>query len=348
VLQIITEPGDGHAIILEMAMRDAGICVERTSSSELLKNLSFEVGFSTRGEYHAGKGCVWLRRKLIPDIEIEGSFCDVSKFYNERKSFLEYHYLRLDDADMTINSYANLLRARNKLYQLNIAQKAGFETPCSFSSMNEREILDFIKGNETCVFKSFNQLFWSSGDKIYAMYCKEVSSEIVKNSPLLEVCAHIYQSKINSVYEVRCVFFGENYRAAKLTIKSNNESYVDIKKYSYNELSFEKYSLPDAIKEKCISLMSQLNIETASFDFLVDENNIHHFIELNEAGQFLFLEQQNGEITTLDLATKYFLKRLNVTDDENINTFTLTTYDERAKNQINSELAVKSIIPIKY
>ena len=64
--------------------------------------------------------------------------------------------------------------------------------------------------------------------------------------------------------------------------------------------------LPLDISEKCKKLMVCLNIEFACFDFIVNKDDDFLFLEINESGQFLFMDHCQEELHLADAFT-YFL-----------------------------------------
>ncbi|WCM25189.1 hypothetical protein NDN01_14020 [Sphingomonas sp. QA11] len=66
------------------------------------------------------------------------------------------------------------------------------------------------------------------------------------------------------------------------------------------ETPFSSVDAPDDIREKCRDYMKRSGIVFGAFDFLIDTGGRWVFLECNEAGQFLFLEQRLPELPILD------------------------------------------------
>lgn len=53
--------------------------------------------------------------------------------------------------------------------------------------------------------------------------------------------------------------------------------------------------------------MSGLEIVTGSFDFAIEENGKYVFFEVNEQGQFLWMERHCPQLPVLDMFTKFLI-----------------------------------------
>ncbi len=65
-------------------------------------------------------------------------------------------------------------------------------------------------------------------------------------------------------------------------------------------MKLEPYSLPETIEARLLSLMGQLGLVMGSIDMIVTPEGDHVFLEVNEQGQFLWVEQMNPEIALLE------------------------------------------------
>jgi hypothetical protein len=57
----------------------------------------------------------------------------------------------------------------------------------------------------------------------------------------------------------------------------------------------EPYLLPDAIASGCTRVLQALGLVFGCFDFVVTPAGEYVFLEVNEAGQFLFVERSTGQ-----------------------------------------------------
>jgi biotin carboxylase len=67
--------------------------------------------------------------------------------------------------------------------------------------------------------------------------------------------------------------------------------------------------LPPEVEEGCLRLMRRLGLLFGCFDFIVTPEGEHVFLEVNPAGQFLWVEEANPEILLLAPFVDFLLSR---------------------------------------
>jgi len=86
---------------------------------------------------------------------------------------------------------------------------------------------------------------------------------------------------------------------------------------AYDELVFESDTLPDGIAERCFALLDRLGLVFGCLDFIVTPAGEHVFLEVNQTGQFLFVEEATGQ-PQLDAFTELLIQgRVDFAWDEN-------------------------------
>src|SRR5947209_11946086 len=76
----------------------------------------------------------------------------------------------------------------------------------------------------------------------------------------------------------------------------------------------EPYQLLSDLAEKCSSLLKELGLVFGCFDFIVTPAGDHIFLEVNEMGQFLFVEDYSG-LPLLDAFTEFLIQGIDFTWD---------------------------------
>lgn len=113
----------------------------------------------------------------------------------------------------------------------------------------------------------------------------------------------IYQRKLPSQMELRVVVFGHTALAISQSRPAGSKQYVDLRWEEVIEAS--AYAVPDDLKARCLEFMRIVGLAYAAFDILVDEDGNQTFLEANECGQFLYLEEKVPEVTILDAFCQY-------------------------------------------
>jgi hypothetical protein len=80
---------------------------------------------------------------------------------------------------------------------------------------------------------------------------------------------------------------------ARVLSQETREGRLDWRK-AYDELKMEACEVPQPLADACIRLMDKLGIVFGCFDFVVTPRGQYVFLEVNEMGQFLFVERWTG------------------------------------------------------
>jgi glutathione synthase/RimK-type ligase-like ATP-grasp enzyme len=123
----------------------------------------------------------------------------------------------------------------------------------------------------------------------------------------------IFQKKIDKKYEIRVTYFDDHYIAVKIDSQKNEKTKMDWRAAPTNELLLEQILLPKNLDSCCRKLMQVLGIVFACFDFIVTPQDEYYFLEVNEQGQFLWIEDVNPNIKMLKafsefIATQHHLR----------------------------------------
>ena len=117
----------------------------------------------------------------------------------------------------------------------------------------------------------------------------------------------IYQKIMKKNFELRVVFFNDEY----IAIKIENNKALDWRTLNLQKQALHPTKIPHEIEKKCIELMKRLNIIFGCFDFIVTPQNEYIFLEVNEMGQFLWIEEIRPEVKILDKFCEFLIKNDN-------------------------------------
>ena len=70
----------------------------------------------------------------------------------------------------------------------------------------------------------------------------------------------------------------------------------------------EPFDLPAAIAQSCHTLMEELGIVFGCFDFIVTPEGDYIFLEINEMGAFLWIEQHLPDLGLLDAFCEFLIQ----------------------------------------
>jgi glutathione synthase/RimK-type ligase-like ATP-grasp enzyme len=313
---IPTMVGDDHARAVSCACNTRGYTPVRWFTADYPTRQTSSFHFDGDGRmswtmtgseltlFDHGFEVVWLRRPVPPVLPPTLHPDDVCTASTENMAYFKSLFYTLAENARWINSYDAHLRARNKLVQLRAARAAGLAIPPTLISNDPEKIEAFIHGNlpGNTIYKPFYPASWKTGDGGCAVLeTTVVSARSLPIPGVLRLTPGIYQPYIEKGFEVRATFFGGHVIALKLHSQKHQLGKIDCRAIPPAELEAEVFALPDEVYRACRQLMRTLGIVFGCFDFIVTPQNEFVFLEVNEAGQFLWKEHVCPDTRILDV-----------------------------------------------
>lgn len=315
-LFIFSENYDSHAIVVKAALQRLDVKVTRFISNNFPERAEISCSFGAIDEAvriwqpdsaqifdNGPVDVVWLRRPRHPSTsKVEVHPEDIKTVEVENREFWQAFLAFSFPAASWINSLNGSRNSRSKLLQLSLARTCGLTIPRTLVSNNPSDIRGFVTSSQQhggVIAKSFYPVRWHEEGLTRMMYTAEVTPEQLPTDYLLRVLPAIYQEKISKSFEVRCTFFGRRGYHVKIVAEKDGKPLQDWREGHYTGMDIQPYSLPPAVEEKCLKLMDRLGIKFGCFDFIVTPSGDHVFLEVNEAGQFLWVESACPELRLL-------------------------------------------------
>ena len=301
---IPTHPTDTHAVAVALALGTKG------ARPLLWQTPDFPMRAGESLRFGGGGTTVEIRS---PELELDPS--QVTTVWNRRPS----HGLDpdlLDPADLAFaerslellrRSVLSLLRpdafwvnpsraveANTKPLQLAHALKAGFRVPETLVTNDPEAVRAFLaeRGGQV-VFKPLTLSMWRSGDDFRAPYSRLVTEADLVDDDLLRAAPGIYQEPVPKAYEVRLTMMGHRPLAARLRSQETAGGRLDWRR-SYGELVMEPMETPAEVTRRAVSFLASMGMVFGCLDLIVTPEGEWVFVENNQAGQFLFVEQAAG------------------------------------------------------
>jgi hypothetical protein len=165
-------------------------------------------------------------------------------------------------------------------------------------SNSRAEIAQFVARYDS-ICKSFSPFTEGSGVDQRVFYTRRLSAADVEAlDPVLGVPL-IVQERIEKSYEVRAAFVDGRAYCLKIPGDYESSGSVDWREQPFSSLETVPVELPAETTQRCLSLLDRFSLKMASLDFIVDRDDKLWFLELNEQGNFLFLDRVYGESRVL-------------------------------------------------
>jgi hypothetical protein len=208
-----------------------------------------------------------------------------------------------------VNPLESRTRALSKPTQLAIAAQVGLRIPPTLFSNSPVEIRKFIaRFPGEAIYKGFRPAVWETEDGLERLLTTRVELDDLPDDPALLLCPGVFQRRIEKKYEIRATFMGDYCIAARLLSQENKDTEVDWRTASY-KVPVVPEELPDEVAGRCRLLMRDLGIVFGCFDFIVTPGGDYVFLEVNEMGQFLWLEEAVPEMLLLESFCSFLVHR---------------------------------------
>lgn len=347
---IPTEPDDTHAILVKIALENKGHDVRllftadqptKLKNSVLIDNDTYQWRSTDRYDSIVDNhyDVVWWRRARKPYLPKDITHPSDYKFV-VRENTLFYESLTNNMAPNAwwINTKEAATRANSKLLQLKIAKECGMTIPTTLCSNDPQDIRYFLLKHEAegVVYKPLCANFWFEDQRVKIAYTTKISFLELPANKSLQLTPGIFQKEIKKKYELRIMCFGDYIVAAKLNSQDHVSGRIDWRAIPEGEMSVETYILPSSVEQQIRLFMQKMGLVFGALDFIVNENHEYIFLEINEQGQFFWIEEYNADFKMLDIFINFLIgKSKNFKWDETKSEHSVNKY----RNQMISIVA---------
>jgi glutathione synthase/RimK-type ligase-like ATP-grasp enzyme len=318
---IPTKPDDQHAHFVKLALEKKGHTATLWYTADFPEMQTHSFEFNKNGVSWRARGrefkvndqdefdVVWWRRPRRPVVPEYVHPEDVENASYENMELYKTFWHIISPKAFWVNPTSAAKECGCKLLQLKVARNCGLNVPETLISNEPQDIKRFISDNGVgnTVFKPLFPVIWISKEDTRLTYTKEIRLDMLPSDKYLQTTAGIFQQKISKAYELRVNIFGNTCVTAKLASQEHPEGKDDWRKIPNQELSAEEYQLPGHILARCKLFMRKMGLAMGCFDFIVTPEGDYYFLEVNEQGQFLWIEDINPTIKMLDIFTDFLI-----------------------------------------
>jgi hypothetical protein len=185
--------------------------------------------------------------------------------------------------------------ASRKMWQLKVANELGLRVPRTCMTSSPERARQFLASEHgTVVYKSFSATpsTWRETRPVGPAEIDLLDS--VRLAPV------IFQEAIPGGRDVRVTVVGEQMFAAEITVPDHGYEY-DFRLHSA-DATYTPVELPDDVRRRLAGLMQRFGLWYGAADFRRDADGELVFLEVNPAGQWLFVEYATGQPISRALA----------------------------------------------
>ncbi len=190
-----------------------------------------------------------------------------------------------------------------KPVQIRAAQLAGLRVPATLISNDFDEISAFAaRTGGTLLVKPLTPAIWQGERSEFHPFATRRTPDQLDESSVASAPA-IYQPYVDKAYEIRVTVMGRSILSAKLHSQESEHGGEDWRLDNGRTMKVSPYRLPPEVEDGILSFMRNMGLTFGALDFIVTPAGEYVFLEVNESGQFLWVEELCPEIPMLDAFT---------------------------------------------
>ena len=252
---------------------------------------------------------VWHRRPVPPVLPDDMHPGDRVVAQRECDAFDQAFWQFVAPDAFWVNPPESYRRAAAKPVQLAEAARAGLKIPPTLCSNDPEKIRRFIARQDgRVVYKAFRPAQWTMSGGMAVLFTSIVTPDDLPEDDTLRLTPGIFQPEVPKAYELRVTYMGDLGIAARLLSQDHPATTLDWR-MACPEVPIQPAQLPSEVDSACRRLMRRLGLVFGCFDFIVTPEGEHIFLEVNEMGQFLWIEELNPEFKLLDCFCEFLTQR---------------------------------------
>jgi len=239
--------------------------------------------------------CVWERRPMEP-LATYDPFDDenVKKIIlDEADGFIKFFRYSLTNV-LWIGHPIIERQAGSKILQKIVAKEIGFRIPDTIFS-NVFSTIEIFENKQVAIKPISSFDIEASGGNI-VFYTRKKSYQDLKNIGEISFRNNVnfIEEYIEKDYELRVTVIKDTCFSAKIESQKLDleKGAIDWRQGYDHGISFTEISIPEEIEAKCFLFLEYFNLNFGCFDFIVEKNGNHVFLECNTNGQWMWLEEE--------------------------------------------------------
>ncbi len=236
--------------------------------------------------------------------------------YPDRAAFLRYFSRETSIlGEFFENRYRNLLgkhyigsisheSLNNKLSNLVLASNHGFQIPQTLVTSNKEELVAFYKQHWNVITKDLRAPvnIRSSEGHIISDGVKLLDDKMIDQ--LEEKFVPVFlQEYVQKKYEIRSFAACDRIYSMAIFSQGDESTMVDYRNYNKKKPNrCVPVKLPPKVEKNLRDLIAAMQINTGSFDLIVNEKSEYYFLEVNPMGQFHWLSESCNYHIERDIA----------------------------------------------
>jgi hypothetical protein len=257
----------------------------------------------TLGPFTVEEGdAIWIRRPDHPTHNPNVAESDRKFAEMEYRSFYHSIAYTLETLPVwCINKFSAARFIHNKAVQLRLARACSLRVPRTLLSNCPGSIRPFVAHNSNrTIGKGFTPHVWQRENEggVSVTSTFELTPEQLPSDEVLTYAPGIYQDMVVKEFDVRMVLMG--HRVYSFALHNSKKALDWRQDAGLGNVQVETIPTPPDVEKGILAFAQKAGICFGSVDFAVDKDGQWWFLEINEQGQFLWLDQFNARAKTLE------------------------------------------------
>lgn len=342
---ILAHETDSHAAPIRWALERAGyqvVCwrgVSWTEQQQVSMLLEEEPKLALGQDVIEPEDVIWIRRLEQPVTNPRVAEADKKFAEVEYRSFHDCVAYGLETLPVrVINRFSASSYIKNKWVQLQFARSCGLRVPRTLMSNSPRGVKNFLDHNRNrSIGKSFTPHAWqmqsAGGAAVTETF--ELTRDELPADEVLTYAPGIYQEMVVKEFDVRTVLMGEKVYSYAL---HNPLKALDWRQDAgMGKIEVEILPTPPDVQHGIAAFAKKSGLSFGSIDFAVDMDGSWWFLEINERGQFLWLDQFNPKIKIQEKFCAFITAAEGCTQPLEEREGLFPSFDEYMKQQLSKQ-----------
>jgi hypothetical protein len=261
---------------------------------------------------------VWMRRWGYPAFPSSFDEFSTAFAFNEISSVISAlpHVLSLAK---WVNNQESERSASNKIFQLNVARQLGLLIPPTLVTSDEAKVRQFMAEVGRVIFKPVSasqpqfrkynaaahtkldsnaegiQLNFGNKTENLIVFTQELTRDKLDYLQAIRWCPAVFQKRIDKKADIRVSVVGSRLFSCSIDSQSHPETETDFRMMNLTGLlPHAIIDLPTKLENDILLLMRSLGLTFGCLDFIQTRDDEYYFLEVNPAGQWLWIEQITG------------------------------------------------------
>jgi glutathione synthase/RimK-type ligase-like ATP-grasp enzyme len=247
---------------------------------------------------------IWFRRLSARERDPEMSEEDARFAADEARACLQGLALALADR-FWVNPYMESLATDGgnaKIAQLEVARAVGLAVPRTLVTNDPDAAREFIVGEpDGAIYKPFrapriNVANTGEPDRWATVYTTKLDESALEQLEGVRATPCIFQELVPKRLELRVVVIGTRVFATEIHSQVDSRSAVDFRRhYDLVHTPYAAHELPASGASAVLALHQRLGLRFGSTDLVLTPDGRYVFLEVNQQGQFLWLQKMTGQ-----------------------------------------------------